>query len=661
VAYIWTPSGAQSWTGKEPGLGVDGLAAGVYEYSLVVKDSLGLLSDAVTVTLTVVEEVVAVPDLAGMTEDEAKKALEDAGLVAGAATQEASEEVAGSVTRTEPEAGMGVAPGSTVEIWVAAEATVETPGEETPGEETPGEETPGEETPGEDTPGEETPGDETPGEETPGEETPGEETPGEETPGEETPGEETPGEETPAGKVEVPDVGGVSLAQARKAIEKAGLKVGQVTLKPGEGTPGQVISQTPFAGAEVDRGASVELDVGAEKKILVPDVKGLSRPQAAMRIRAAGLRYKVTYNRPAAGVEVKAGTQVVLLVRRALVLVIVPSIDGLVRSMAEKRLAGAGLVLGRVEEKVEKGGGGLVFHQNPASGTKVKKGSSVDVKIKVEPAPVDVKVPDVRGLKLSEAGRILTEAGLRVGITPFEKTNEHKPGLVIRQSPAPGATAKSGSDVRLIIAQAAPDLVPVPDLQGKTLEEARKVLEKEGLALGVVTRAISSEGKPEGTVLKQSPMVGREVPKGSKVHLVVASKTPTKVKVPKLLGLTLVEATKALAAAGLKLGSVNYEEATGRPKDQVTSQSSDPKTEVVPGTVVSIAISRGKVERVRVPVLLRKSAKEAEEILKKLGLVLGKVEEGPRYGKEIVVGQTPAPMKSVLKGSRVDIIVTTRK
>jgi len=66
-----------------------------------------------------------------------------------------------------------------------------------------------------------------------------------------------------SGEVTVPNVLGLTVADARSALEREGLDA-RVVERPGPGAPGQVIEQDPRAGAEVDRGTAVSLFVAGE-------------------------------------------------------------------------------------------------------------------------------------------------------------------------------------------------------------------------------------------------------------------------------------------------------------------------------------------------------------------------------------------------------------
>ena len=107
--------------------------------------------------------------------------------------------------------------------------------------------------------------------------------------------------------------------------------------------------------------------------------------------------------------------------------------------------------------------------------------------------------------------------------------------------------------VRLLTLEPAPSAsVTVPDLVGRTLDDARAIAETIGL--DVVPKGQVSEGRPIGTVLSQEPGAGAVVARGSTVAVTIAT-APDLVTVPDLRGVPESNALRLLSAAGLTVGS----------------------------------------------------------------------------------------------------------
>jgi hypothetical protein len=137
------------------------------------------------------------------------------------------------------------------------------------------------------------------------------------------------------------------------------------------------------------------------------------------------------------------------------------------------------------------------------------------------PEPAPVVVPELVGLPEREALAVLKRAGLTRG----ERTTIVAPeqaGRVLEQNPTAGARVPPRSAVSLVVAVESTQTVPVPELVGFTLRDARAKLKEAGLNLGTVT---GPAPKDESIIERQDPAAGTEVPVQSAVNVVVA-RTP---------------------------------------------------------------------------------------------------------------------------------------
>ncbi|OIJ31782.1 MULTISPECIES: Stk1 family PASTA domain-containing Ser/Thr kinase [unclassified Microbacterium] len=132
----------------------------------------------------------------------------------------------------------------------------------------------------------------------------------------------------------------------------------------------------------------------------------------------------------------------------------------------------------------------------------------------------------------------------------------------------------------------------VPDLTNVASERAQDDLAELDLSSKIVIE--SSPSIAEGNVIRTDPEGGVSVEKGSTVTLYVSSGEET-VVVPKLEGMSLDAATKALKAAGLELGTVTRRNDKGLAANTVMTASEQAEAEVAPGTVVNLEVASGKV------------------------------------------------------------------
>lgn len=136
-----------------------------------------------------------------------------------------------------------------------------------------------------------------------------------------------------------------------------------------------------------------------------------------------------------------------------------------------------------------------------------------------------VVVPDLVGKTEAEAKTILDEAKLTLGITETTPTSEAVEGVIIGQAPAAGVQVEAGNSsvsLRVAVKPETP-VVAVPSLLGKTLGEARHMLEAAKLKPGLVGEKDEGAGAP-GLVLEQLPAAGESVGQGSEVSLMVKAK-----------------------------------------------------------------------------------------------------------------------------------------
>ena len=159
-------------------------------------------------------------------------------------------------------------------------------------------------------------------------------------------------------------------------------------------------------------------------------------------------------------------------------------------------------------------------------------------------------VPDLEGMTQAEAEEALTEAGFTPVFAP-RHDEEIPAGTVLDWSPKEGKQPKN-ADITVVISHGkAPREIPL--VRGKSFDDAKKAIEALGFT---VERAESFDNDvPESQVIGTRPPAGQEAPFGSKIVIVV-SKGPEIVTVPDVTGRTVEQATAALEAAGLRVGSI---------------------------------------------------------------------------------------------------------
>ncbi|MFI5005655.1 MAG: Stk1 family PASTA domain-containing Ser/Thr kinase, partial [Solirubrobacterales bacterium] len=204
---------------------------------------------------------------------------------------------------------------------------------------------------------------------------------------------------TGPGTAEVPEVKGMTSAQAVRKLTRAGFK--PVTQsRPSATVPaGKVIATEPSQGVAVLAGSPVTVLVSSgPPQANVPEVVGQSEAEARASLRAAGLQAgavtkqeapgqapgTVLSQSPTAGSQVRSGEAVSLVVAKAPQEVTVPRVVGKKQERAEGELIGAGFAAKSVTRTVSSAAEvGLVLQQSPAGGRKAKRGATVTLTVGV--------------------------------------------------------------------------------------------------------------------------------------------------------------------------------------------------------------------------------------------------------------------------------------
>lgn len=224
------------------------------------------------------------------------------------------------------------------------------------------------------------------------------------------------------------------------------------------------------------------------------------------------------------------------------------------------------------------------------------------------------------------------------------------PGTVISSDPRAGTTARRGSEVVLAVSKG-PERYVVPDLVGKSEDDARTALEGANLAVGTVSQAWS-ETVPAGQVTALSPKPGTSVKRGTAVALAI-SKGRQPITVPDFTGKDANAAATALSDLGLKVDATKQENSDTVPKGSVISQT--PRGgKLFRGDAVVLVVSKGPV-MVAVPNVVGKQLDEATQVLQAAGF---KVEVREAFGGvfRTVRFQNPADGQAP-KGSTVTVTI----
>jgi beta-lactam-binding protein with PASTA domain len=160
---------------------------------------------------------------------------------------------------------------------------------------------------------------------------------------------------------------------------------------------------------------------------------------------------------------------------------------------------------------------GEVIQTDPPADEMVEKGTTVNLVVSSGPELVDV--PTLDGYTYDNAKQLLESRGLKVGEKEFQDSSLPRDQVINTNPPGP-TQLPAGSEIKLIVSRGQ---VSLPDVVGRSLDEARTVLQDLGLKVEVQEDPNASEDA--GVVTRQSPGGNQQVANGATVTLTVSTKT----------------------------------------------------------------------------------------------------------------------------------------
>ncbi len=202
------------------------------------------------------------------------------------------------------------------------------------------------------------------------------------------------------------------------------------------------------------------------KEVAVPDIVGMTTKEANEALQEKGLVMKVIGEEysadaepdtvlsqdPGKGRKVKEGREIKVIISKGSELVEVPNIRGIDLSDAKEQLEDAGLKLGTqdpiYDDKYDEG---VVISQDPSPNDKVKSGSRVNVTVSKGKQPAKIQMPDLLGISLDQAKKVLEANKLELGGVNQAESSKYYSGQVSSQDIAAGVMVDEGSKVNLVV------------------------------------------------------------------------------------------------------------------------------------------------------------------------------------------------------------------
>jgi eukaryotic-like serine/threonine-protein kinase len=228
------------------------------------------------------------------------------------------------------------------------------------------------------------------------------------------------------------------------------------------------------------------------------------------------------------------------------------------------------------------------------------------------------------GVSMDDVHRRLDAAGIPYKEGEGVYSDRVKKDHLAATDPEPGERLEKGQVVTLVPSKGRQP-IPVPDVRGKSLAEAKQILQRNGFTVGEVTRAPSAT-VPRDTVLRTSPKAGAKRSPDEPVGIVLSNG----VTLPDLTGQRRDAAENQLRALGLNV-TVQEQDDPTKPPSTVLSQTPPPGTAVSRGDAVTLFVNKGCVlpgvnpfcsngqEMLPVPNTVGKTVDEAKAMLEGAG------------------------------------------
>lgn len=205
----------------------------------------------------------------------------------------------------------------------------------------------------------------------------------------------------------------------------------------------------------------------------------------------------------------------------------------------------------------------------------------------------NINLPSVVGKPVEVAQKTLKDVNLKVSIDEIASDNIPA-GQVISQTPAPGSNVKAQRIIHLTVSKGGATIL-IPNLKGLSLKQVKERLDKLELTLGAIENG-NDTSQPSDVVISQSPQVSTKANKGTQVNIVVNVKQ--EITVPKLTGMSLNDAEKALNAAHMTLGKVSFLDGSTADDGEAVVISQDPAGGIST-TETTVDLTLGKKEKSR--------------------------------------------------------------
>jgi len=132
-----------------------------------------------------------------------------------------------------------------------------------------------------------------------------------------------------------------------------------------------------------------------------------------------------------------------------------------------------------------------------------------------------VIVPDLIGKEVVYVLEILTDLGLNTKVKGFEYSEDIPKNHIIFQQPESSVEIKKGRDIKIVISKGVKNIL-MPNLQGLSLQQARIIIEENGLCYGEQAVTYSSIFEKDNIIAQVKTEILKQLPSGKVTDASVA-------------------------------------------------------------------------------------------------------------------------------------------
>jgi serine/threonine-protein kinase len=200
----------------------------------------------------------------------------------------------------------------------------------------------------------------------------------------------------------------------------------------------------------------------------------------------------------------------------------------------------------------------------------------------------DVEVPSINGVSVEQARDLLRARDLLLTLQAERPDPAIPAGKVAGQVPLAGSRTPRGAAIQAFVSTGA-GAVAIPTLTGARPDDAVEQLRNRKLSAGH-RREEASDTVAAGLVIGTDPAAGRNVGPDSEVTLIISTGRAMK-PIPKVLGLRMSKAKKALEEAGFKVGTTRTGSSDNYDDEVIIKQDPTENTPAALGSAVNLVIN----------------------------------------------------------------------